>query len=224
MEERDQQQQTYEEMAEVMVGAAKEVCGVARKTVENPWTIGHEDELEELGNRIREAANQRNMKREAVTEAIERGEGRRAVARREREWEEAKEQLKEARRRLKRRLKRLERLWWDEVIRECKEACDQGRIGEMYKHLQRLGTRGRPAGQTHTLTADDFRKQFQEVSRNRQEEPPWITETAVRGTRDLREDRRAIEENEKLNRIATEAEIKTAIKEIRESAPGEDGV
>ena len=41
---------------------------------------------------------------------------------------------------------------------------------------------------------------------------------------DLREDRRAQEENEKLNRIPTEAEIMKAIKETRESAPGEDGV
>ena len=122
--------------------------------------------------------------------------------------------MKTARRNLKRRLKRLEKEWWEEVIRECREACDQGRIGDMYKQLHRLGTRGRPAGQQHTLTTEDFKRKFERVSKDRYEEPPWITEAAVRGATDLRGDRQAREENEMLNRVPSEAEIMAAIKEI----------
>ena len=155
---------TYDDMGKVMLEAAKETCGVQRRRIENPWTIGHERELEDLGERIKEAARERNRKREAITEAHERRENRRQIARREREWEEAREGLKQARRQLKRRLRTLEKEWWRGVITECEEACSQGRIGEMYKLLQKLGTRGRPAGQGHTITKEEFKGHFERVS------------------------------------------------------------
>ena len=40
----------------------------------------------------------------------------------------------------------------------------------------------------------------------------------------MRENRGAIEEGESLNRQISEMEVRKAIKEIRESSPGEDGV
>ena len=36
-------------------------------------------------------------------------------------------------------LRRLERYRWEERIRECKEACNRGRVGEMYAILKDVG-------------------------------------------------------------------------------------
>ena len=165
----------------------------------------------------------REQKRDQLTDA-QQGGGRRARERAELELDEAKTRVRESRRRLKRRLRELEREWWEERIRECEEACAQGNIGEMYKILYKLGTRGQKATGEHTLTTEDFKKQFEKVSKDRYEEPPWETGAAVDRARDFRGDRRAIEEEERLNRLISEAEVRKAIKEIRESSPGEEGV
>ena len=94
----------------------------------------------------------------------------------------------------------------------------------MRKILYKVGTRGNEAAPEHALTKEDFKKQFKQVSKHRYEEPPWETEGAVRRAVDLRENREAIEESERLNRPISEEEIRKAIKEIRESSPGEEGV
>ena len=49
-----------EEDDEVMVQAAREVCGEVTRPVANPWTIGHEREVNELQERVKAAVRTRN--------------------------------------------------------------------------------------------------------------------------------------------------------------------
>ena len=74
------------------------------------------------------------------------------------------------------------------------------------------------------LTVDEFKSHFESVSKDRYEESPDVIERAVRGAVDLRNDRRAKEANECLNVVPDSEEIREAMKETRESAPGLDGV
>ena len=64
------------------------------------------------------------------------------------------------------------------------------------------------------------RSHFESVSKDRYEERPEVIERAVRGAVDLRNDRRAKEANECLNVVPESEEIREAMKETRQSAPG----
>ena len=74
------------------------------------------------------------------------------------------------------------------------------------------------------VTVGEFIEHFEEVSRERYEEEPRVIEETVRGATDLREDERAREANNHMNEDPEREEIIEAMKEINESAPGEDGV
>ena len=91
--------------------------------------------------------------------------------------------------------------------------------------LETIGDeRERPAARSMKLTEDEFKNHFESVSRDRYEERPEVIERAVRGAVDLRNDTRAKEANECLNVVPESEEIREAMKETRESAPGLDGV
>ena len=108
---------------------------------------------------------------------------------------------------------------------ECEEACRQGRMGDMYKILRQLGTRGnKKLGMGGTLTAEDFREQFESVSAERYEVDPSVIEGVIERAKDLRMDAEAIVANEGMNVEPEREEIEEAMKEMKESAPGEDGV
>ena len=75
------------------------------------------------------------------------------------------------------------------------------------------------------LTVDEFKSHFESVSNDRYEERRDVIERAMRGAVDLRNDRRAKEANVQcLNVVPESEEIREAMKETRESAPGLDGV
>ena len=57
----------------------------------------------------------------------------------EREWVAVKEQLGRARRNMRQFLRRMEKEWWRERIEGCENACNSGRMGEMYKILKEIG-------------------------------------------------------------------------------------
>ena len=217
----------WEGMTEVMLNAGKEVCGETTRPVANPWTVGFEDELEVLRGNVMSAARirgerltERNEMMNAVVD-VEREELDRA----ERILEEARMTVRMCRRSLKGRLKELEREWWQDKIARCEEVCAEGRVGEMYKILKELGMRGRKrAGRGGMLKANDFKVQFERVSSERYEERIEVIEEAVGNARDLREWERAIEANEEMNEVPTRGEIESVMKDMKESAPGEDGV
>ena len=104
----------------------------------------------------------------------------------EREWEEAKERVKDGRRELKRSLKRWEKEWWDRVLEECREACEEGKMGKMYKTLNELGRRGISALEGTNVTVSEFKEHFESVSCERYEVDPGVIEGVVAGARDLR--------------------------------------
>ena len=74
-----------------------------------------------------------------------------------RETEEARRGVKRARSMLKTRLRLWEREWWEEKIRDCEEASRRGKIGEMYRVLRNLGTRGWKAPASTTVTNREFK-------------------------------------------------------------------
>ena len=225
MNEREIEEWKWEEMSEVMMKAAAEVCGETTKPVANPWTIGHEEELGGLREEIVRAVRMREEKLVEANEVRHRGEGRQERVRAERELEEARGRLRECRRGMKRRLKELEREWWQEKIDRCEEACAEGRVSDMYKVLKELGMRGKQmAGRGGGLTSAEFKEQFESVSRERHEEDPEVLEVAVRNARDLRGEASAREVNERMNMVPSVIEIEAAMKAMKESAPGEDGV
>ena len=114
--------------------------------MESPWLVGREEELERRVRRVKAGVEWRNRARERV-EAMRRLRG---VRRREREMQEeldrTREEVRVARKEVRRFVRGCEREWWEGKIRECGEACERGRVGEMYKCLRLIGKRGEKAG------------------------------------------------------------------------------
>ena len=213
-EERRREEGRWEKVAEVMRESAREVCGMRERRIENPWMVGHENTLDELRSLVQRWNERKN---ELLT--------RRRTRAVEADIEDAKEHLKEAKKEMKRKLKQWEREWWDEKIRQCEEAQHAGEIGTMYKILKEigLGNMKRAAAST-TLTLEDFRKQFRDVSKDRYEETPRALRRVVEKVKDLREDEEAAEASEFLNETPDNEEIEEEMKKVKDSAPGEDEV
>ena len=226
-DEGEDREKEWKEVAKVMTETAEEVCGVMRRELANPWTVGREEEIQGYIERIRQKVRRRDEQLNVMNAMrrlrVRRG-GRRGLDHLEAERERLKTEVKEERKEMKRFMRRLEREWWEGVIEECKEAMERGRVGEMYKCLRKLGTRDGPAGRSTTVTVNEFKEHFERVSADRYEEEPRVIEEAVNGAEDLRNDRRAIEANERLNEMPEREEIVEVMNEMRESAPGEDGV
>ena len=216
----------WEKMSEVMIRAAKDVCGMREKGIENPWVIGHEENISERMARVNVAVNERNecMSRLNAVHGMRtrRGGGQRMFL--EGQVERARAEVKRARKEVKRYMRWIEREWWKERILECREACDSGRIGDMYKCLRKIGTKGAKAGESSTISVSEFKNQFESVSRERYEEDPSVIASVIEKVDDLRMDDRAKAANDRLNAIPEREEIMKAMSEMKDSAPGEDGV
>ena len=213
-------------LAEVLLGAASEVCGVRQGRANNPWMVGREEELEALHRAVNEATERRNecavrMENRMRLRARANDDIMRRIVS---EWEEAGDRVREAKRELKGSLRRWEEEWWDGVLEECREACEGGKVGKMYKALEELGRRGMKAREGTNVTVSEFKEHFQRVSCERYEVDPVVIEGVLAGTRDLRGSAEAVLGNEGMNARIEREEIECAIKEIRESAPGKDGV
>ena len=102
-EEVEEESTGWAKLQEVVVEAAKEVCGEVTKSVENPWMVGKEEEV----RRLRQEIGRCLEEREAAQEEEER--------------EGAKERLKEARKEWKREVTRWEKEWWEVELRRCEQ-------------------------------------------------------------------------------------------------------
>ena len=213
-------------LAELMVAAAREVCGEGRGRASNPWMVGRDDELGVLHRAVNEAIESRNKcaERMRIRRRLRARVNDVILRRLEREWEEAKARVKGVRRELKRSLRRWETEWWEHVIEECRGACEEGRMGKMYKMLNELGRRGIRALEGTNVTVSEFKDHFERVSCERYEVDPGVIEGVVAGARDLRGSADAVLGNDSMNARIDRGEIECAIKEIRDSAPGKDGV
>ena len=110
------------------------------------------------------------------------------------------------------------------ILDDCKQACETGRIGDMYKILKGLGNRGVKVKEGTNVTVREFKEHFESVSRERYEVDPSVIERVIEGVKDLRGTVEGVLENERMNMIPEVEEIEKAINEIKESAPGKDGV
>jgi exonuclease III len=202
-------------LTDVLVGSAKEVCGVRERKIENPWMVGKDEEVEGMSRAIQEALEEK-------TELTSRRRTR-AVEERLRT---AKVRLKEARKVMKRSIRRWEREWWEEKVGECEEAQNNGNLGEMYKILREMGvgTYKKAPATTSTITTEDFRQHFSGVSRERYEVEPAELRAAVERVPDISRTDLAREENDLLNQTPQSREILAEMKKVKDSAPGEDGV
>ena len=216
----------WKKVSEVMVRAAKDVCGVREKGVSNPWVIGHEEHISGLMTGVNEAVDERN---ECVSmlnarHGMRTRQGGAQVTLLESRVASAKSAVRNARKEVKRFMRRIEREWWMERINECKEACERGRIGDMYKCLRKIGTKGVKAAESNMIPINDFKTHFETVSRERYEEDPSVIARVIEKVKDMRMDDRATAANERMNEMPEREEIVKAMKEMKDSAPGEDGV
>ena len=130
----------WKNLVEVMNEAAEEVCGLTNGRVANPWMIGHEREVKGMREEIERLISERNsmQKRINARRRLRSRKGGGELARLEREWIAVKEQLGRAKRNMRQFLRRVEREWWRERIEECENACNLGRMSEMYKILKEI--------------------------------------------------------------------------------------
>ena len=208
----------WKNLVEVMNEAAEEVCGLESGRVANPW---HEREMNGMGEQIERLISDRNSMQERINARrlrARRGGGE--LARLEREWVAVKEQLGRARRNMRQFLRRVEREWWHERIEECENACNLGRMGEMFKILKEIGRKEWKAPPSVGITVEEFKEHFEKVSEMRYEVDPAV----IGEVRDLRGCEKAREANECMNGELVREEIEEAMKEMRDSAPGEDGI
>ena len=139
--------------------------------------------------------------------------------------ENIKRELKEKRKELKYKLKRWETTWWEEKLRECREAADTNNRGKMYKLMREIGTRGyKKAPSSHNINVGVFKSHFKQVSRCRYEEDTRRLEEILEEVEDISNTDRAREANDLINEEPEEEEIEDIMKGVKDSAPGEDNI
>ena len=59
-------QDNWNIISDILGKAAEEVCGRERKSIENPWNIGHEEEISQMRREITDLINRRNQCQEGM--------------------------------------------------------------------------------------------------------------------------------------------------------------
>ncbi|XP_063722275.1 uncharacterized protein LOC134848689 [Symsagittifera roscoffensis] len=206
----------WDSISRKLTETAEEVCGTKKRKIANPWTVGYEEELRSLHTEISTEVMRRN---ELISQTLGESHGMLADA-----LTASRGRLVAARKKMKKRLRQLERQWWDEIIIECKNAAEKGDMGTMYKTLRKLGTRSQKHQTGTTISTDEFKAHFSNVSKDRNENDPGTLMNTVKQMPDESKDVKFITANQKLNTLPSEKEIMEALDEMRESAPGKDGV
>ena len=201
-------------MADIMIKCIRETCGTRGRKINDPWTVGHEEEMEEMRVNISRLVIERD-----------RLSAQRRTRAREREIKIVKYQLKEERRRKKGSLRTWRRQWWDSKITECEEANQNGYTGKMYRLLREIGVgQSDSAPPTTTVSTGEFKEHFESLTAERFERESREVEEVVKSMADLRGNQEAQAANDRMNVIPSEEEIMKAIEETKDSAPGEDGI
>ena len=95
---------TWDQVAHILVHAAKKVCGTHRKRVENPLIIGAENEREMMREEINKWITARNTARENGNNVV---------------YLISMTKISRARKKMKKKLRSMERDWWNEKLQEC---------------------------------------------------------------------------------------------------------
>ena len=72
------------------------------------------------------------------------------------------------------------------MIEECRDACDRGRFGDMYKCLRKLGSKVCRAPESSMITVNEYKEHFERVSRERYEEDPSVIASVIERLNDRR--------------------------------------
>ena len=134
------------EIADVLVKAAKDTCGVHSEKVDNPSIKGHEDEQAE----IRRDINKWWVARRSVTNPI---------------TTRVKQQikLKRSRKQMKKQIQALERVV-ERTHRGQWRGSQEGDLGAMYNLLRKLGTRNSKPQTGHKITTELLKDHFSKIS------------------------------------------------------------
>ena len=206
----------WNKIAKILTQAAEDTCGLEEKQVENPWMVGRDEEINQMRIRVTAALTARNdLLASQNLDNVQRNIQLEAI----------RNELKQARTVLKRTTARWEKEYWQEIIDECKEAGETNNSSQMYKSLKKLGQRGLTKSCASTkLTKEDFKTQFENISKNRFENDPREIDEMLRKVKDISNTAKAKEWNEHMNTIPSNEEIFEQMNLMRESAPGEDNV
>ena len=79
-------------------------------------------------------------------------------------------------------------------------------------------------GTSHNINVGAFKSNFEQVSRCRYEEDPRRLEEILEEVEDISNTDRAREANDLINEEPQEEEIEDTMKEVKDSAPGEDNI
>ena len=94
----------------------------------------------------------------------------------------------------------------------------------MYKILKEIGRKEWKMPPSVGIKVEEFREHFEKVSEKGYEVDPAVIRGVIEKVRDLRGCEKVREANECMNGELGREEIEEAMKEMRESAPGEDGI
>ena len=214
----------WNSISEIVLKAAEEVLGKKEKKIENPWMVGREQEVQALRTRITGALTRRND----ISEEINEEEDIVRVEHLQDQLETSKNELKEARKELQRKTRSWENEWWQERINECEQASERGDSGTVYRTLKLIGIRDiKKAPDNTTITKEQFRDHFKQVSEERFENTPEVIMEVVNEIEDVFETERAEvarEWRERLEQTPSKEEILEQMKMMKDTSPGKDGV
>ena len=190
--------------------AALVVCSKAPKNVDMHWMVGKEDASQEMRGNISRAAKNA----EEILEMVHDPENE--------EHKRAKELVRVARRRYQRKNRRWERQYWNSNIEEAKMAQERNDIGTMYKLLVKLGPiDSKSARASEQFSSEEYKEHFSKVSAVRHENTLEMTKEVLERIPEMEDRKKTTRELEK---DLTKREIKNAISEMKNGAPGEDEV
>ena len=139
----------------------------------------------------------------------------------------AKTTLTEKRTKYKRELRQWEENWWNQLAEECQQACQMGKIGTMYKILQRLQRRREYNNSKSIMlfTVEEFKGHLEKITHKRYENSPDQISKTVEKVVELKVEEETLERNNELIvQIPSFEEIKNEIAKMKDAAPGEDEI
>ena len=198
----------WNQMNRGLIELTEGACGKAKRQVDSPWMRGKEEEAVRLRGTISEK-----------TQKMRETEKQRGNV------EEARKELRIARRIYKKTKKQWEKEYWDKILEEAAEARDKNDMGKMFKLLRKLGMRdGKRTRPSEHFSVEEYKSHFEKVSQERQEVTDQVMSWVLDRVEDMRNDERIREAGEELEKSLEREEIEKAIREIKDGAPGIDGV
>ena len=98
-------------------------------------------------------------------------------------------------------------------------------MGEMFKLLRKLGMRdGKRTRPSEHFSVEEYKSHFEKVSQERQEVADQVMSWVLDRVEDMRNDERIREADEELEKSLEKEETEKAIRDIKDGAPGIDGM